>query len=151
MARHKDQLLHIKHGTQAETRMLSATQAVQQIMDWKGFFIIELDTMAMAKRSNSDVNDFVETLIPMNLDPNALRYGASKQRIEDAREDFIANYYHAADNANYIGTKLGIINAYYDWICHSEPARSYSGNYQDRRFSKIMSGNAVNKKLILNA
>ena len=151
MAKHKDQLLHIKHGTQAENRMLSATQAVQQIMDWKFFFTNELSSMAMAKRDSSDLNKFVEDLIPMNLDENALRYGACKQRIEDAREDFIVNYYHAADNANYVGTKLGLINAYYDWLCHSEPARSYGGNYQDRRFSKIMSGDAVNKKLILNA
>lgn len=151
MSRHKDQLLHIKHGTHAENRMLSATQAVQQIMDWKGFFTDELDSMAVAKRSQTEVNDFIENLLPMSLDPNSVRYASSKQRIEEAREDFFYNYYLASDNANYVGTKLGIINAYYDWICHSEPGKNMPGSYQDRRFSSIMSGNAVKSKLILEA
>lgn len=151
MAKHKDQLLHVKHGTNAHERMLSATQAVQQIMSYQGDFLGTLDKMALAKRDASQVDKFIEELFPLCADPNAPRFVTSKERVEELRQDFMDNYYHAADNANYLGTKLGLINAYYDWICHSDPGKMMSGSYQDRRFSRIMSGDAVKSKLILNA
>ena len=60
------------------------------------------------------------------------------------------DYYHAPDNWSYEGTRLGIVNAYYDWITHAEPSRMGS-NWYDSNLDKLMTGQKVNAKLLASA
>ncbi len=44
-----------------------------------------------------------------------------------------------------------MLNAYYDWVSHSDPTKMLPGSYEQRRFSNLMLGTAVKPKLIRNA
>lgn len=145
-----DTMLNIKHGRLANTRMLSATQAASNIINFENDFCKELSECAMAKRSVNNVESFIESMFPYG-DPNRPQFNTSKEKVDILRDRFMNDYYLAADNANYVGTRLGILNAYFDWISHSEPTRMMQGRYQDRRFSNLMSGTAIKSKLIKEA
>lgn len=54
------------------------------------------------------------------------------QRIEEDRERFIQAL-NADDNANFVKTKWGMVNAYSDFITHQEPSRKSEG-WQENRF-----------------
>jgi hypothetical protein len=74
----------------------------------------------------------------------------TNERIEMMRREFVSVYYMAADNLRYVGTRLGLLNAYYDWTSHARPVRA-SANYEDIRFSNLLSGSGVSRKLIESA
>ena len=84
------------------------------------------------------------------MTPEHPRAAAANVRIREQRKDFLENYYDAPDNVKYHGTKLGIVNAYYDWITHHRPTRA-SSNFEEVRFGNLMNGTGVNRRLIASA
>lgn len=141
-----DTMLLIKHGRFASDRILSASKASSLLLDYQADFVSVLD--ASANTTRTSVTEFTERLLPLVPETaDHPRAKFSNERIEAQREEFIRDYYHAADNAKYEGTRLGILNAYYDWITHHVPVRA-SESFSEIRFGNLMSGTAVNRKLI---
>jgi phage/plasmid-like protein (TIGR03299 family) len=146
-----DNVLRIKHGTFANDRIESARDATAMLLEYNDSFVNELDKMAMEKRSWKDVDDWIAKLFPeVPVDDLHPRAAASNARIAEMRTVFLNEFYQAEDNLNYLGTKLGIINAYYDWLSHGLPSRARTG-YEERRFDNMMLGKAVDAKLITAA
>jgi hypothetical protein len=146
-----DTVLMIKHGRFAADRILSASKASSLLLDYRSDFLGELKEDSLIKRDSDDVQSFIEHMLPLvPVTPERPRAKMSNDRIIAQREEFFNDYYLAADNLRYEGTRLGILNAYYDWITHHVPART-SGNYDDVKFSNLLNGTAVSNKLIENA
>ena len=143
-----DSVLTIKHGRFAAERIISASKASTLLLDYQEDFKNEVIGCESIERSGAMVHRFVEKMLPLvPVDAAHPRAKQSNERIENQRKDFIENYYKAEDNEKYWGTKLGIINAYYDWTTHHVPDRA-SANFSDIRFSNLMSGTAINRRLI---
>lgn len=152
LMKNSDTVLSIKHGRLAGHRMMAATRVSGLLMGYTSDFVRTLDSAAMTKRSQHDVDEWVEQMFPLvPVDAEHPRAETSNKRIEYVREKFLDEYYDAPDNQMYKGTKLGLLNAYFDWVSHSDPSKSSPGSYAQRRFSNLMLGTAVKPKLIAQA
>lgn len=143
-----DTVVSIKHGRFAPDRVLSVTRANEFLTDYQGNLINALTDCEHSYVNQSDVDGFVERMfpfVPVTLaNPRAAQ---TNGRIALMRNDFIEDYYHAPDNWSYEGTKLGLVNAYYDWITHATPSKM--GNfYWDGNLDKLMTGQKVDVKLL---
>ena len=146
-----DTVVSIKHGKFAPDRVLSVTRANEFLIDYQGDFLDRLFDYEHERRSQQDVDNFVEAMFPfVPVTPANPRAKQSNERIAAMRKDFVEDYYHAPDNWSYEGTKLGIVNAYYDWITHAQPARM-GGNWYDTNLDKLMTGQKVSAKLLASA
>lgn len=146
-----DAMLVIKHGRFAEDRILSATSASIALMDYQVEFVDTLCHDYNSERTSDDVRLFTERMLPMTPEtPEHPHAKFTNERVELQRHEFIDDYYHAPDNERYVGTRLGILNAYYDWITHHTPSRATS-TFEDNRFGNLMNGNGISKKLMLKA
>ena len=74
-----------------------------------------------------------------------------KTKADQARKEFVDSYYDASDNVVHHGTAFGFVNAYYDWLSHRPQTRNMNGNWADRRFQGIVSGDDVNVSLLKEA
>lgn len=143
-----DTVLVIKHGRFASNRIMSASKASSILLDYQENFNRQLLVDANKPRSYDDVEIFVEKMLPLvPVTPEHPRAKLSNERIEYQREEFVRSYYNAPDNADYIGTRLGILNAYYDWVTHHEPMRT-TKTFESARFGNLLNGTAVSNKLL---
>jgi len=146
-----DTMLVIKHGRFAADRIMSATSASIALTDYTVEFVDTLERDSELKRDPGDVESFVERMLPLTPEtPDHPRAKFTNERVEHQRNEFINDYYLAPDNSRYVGTRLGILNAYYDWISHHVPMRT-SDSFEDIRFGNMLSGTAVSNKLIMSA
>lgn len=147
-----DTALLIKHGRFAADRILSASKAATLLLDYQEDFVDELDDAYHDDlRGPGDAYRFAEKMMPFTpVDAAHPRAKQTNERIEMMRREFVSGYYMAADNLRYVGTRLGLLNAYYDWTTHARPVRA-SANYEDIRFSNLLSGSGVSRKLIESA
>ncbi len=146
-----DTALLIKHGRFAEDRILSASAASSLLLDYRTDFESMLMVDYTNPRDASEVDEFVERMLPLvPVTPERPRAKFTNERIMAQREEFIQDYYYAPDNEKYEGTKLGILNAYYDWITHYVPTRASSG-FTDMRLGRLLNGESAKRKLIESA
>lgn len=146
-----DTALLIKHGRFAEDRILSASAASSLLLDYRSDFEDMLMVDYTNPRDASEVDEFVERMLPLvPVTPERPRAKFTNERIMAQREEFIQDYYYAPDNEKYEGTKLGILNAYYDWITHHVPTRA-SSNFVDMRLGRLLNGESAKRKLIESA
>lgn len=151
LMRRGDTALLIKHGRFASDRILSASKASSLLLDYKEDFTSELSSCWNEERTLSDAEHFIDAMFPLvPVGPKHPRAKTSNERIKEMREEFFHDYYHAPDNADYVGTKLGLVNAYYDWTTHHVPVRA-SSSFEDIRLGNLMSGTAISRKLIEEA
>jgi hypothetical protein len=146
-----DTALLIKHGRLARDRVLSATSASTLLLDYQSNFIDELMFDSHQTRTQTQVEAFSELLLPLVPEDKAHpRAKFTNDRVRRQREEFVNDYYHAEDNWAYEGSRLGILNAYYDWVTHHVPTKT-SANYDQLRFGNLLNGTAVSNKLLANA
>lgn len=134
-----------RHAGNAEQRVMNAAAIARCIADYEQDFNKKLDRLALHP---ANVGAFLDALFPFTLKEDAPRYMTSKIANEQAREDFVANYYNVDDNANFIGTSLGLVNAYYDFLSHRPEMRKASKSWDDIRLSGLMSGTMVQSKVM---
>ena len=146
-----DHVFSAKHSSLSAARITSAKAAVGALTGYTEHFNHLLSTAVHMTRTSTDVEKFVARMFPMTPeDKYHPRAKFTNERVEQQRELFLSDYYGAPDNEEYLGTKLGLINAYYDWVSHSDPRRMMAG-FEDRRLSNLMSGTAIDVKLIESA
>ena len=151
MRKKDDTVLIIKHGKFAQNRIMSASKASSILLDYQENFNRQLLADANQERTLNDVMAFTEKMLPLvPVTPEHPRAKLSNERIEYQRDEFIRSYYNAPDNTDYIGTRLGILNAYYDWVTHHEPLRA-TKTFESARFGNLVNGTVINNKLIASA
>ena len=144
-----DTVLSIKHGRLAGRRMAAATEVNDLMADYIAGFNGSVRAALATPRSVTEVDAFVEAMFPyVPVDAKHPKAEQSNDRIRQSRRMFLDDYYDADDNQDYKGTSFGLLNAYYDWVSHSEPSRMAAGSYADRRLGNLMLGTAVDRKLL---
>lgn len=146
-----DTAMLIKHGKFAADRIISVNAANTLLVNYRETFQEALTDSYSTYRFPSELDNFTVKMFPFT--PEDSKHPRAKQtneRIKDLREEFVNDYYYASDNVKYRDSKLGIINAYYDWITHHVPMRVCS-NFEDTRLGNLMNGTAVNTKLLKGA
>lgn len=143
-----DTALLIKHGKFAADRILSVSAAATLLFDYRNEMNDELCLNAGTVRGYGRVEEFVNKMFPkVEETPNRPRAKFTNERIDALRQHFIEDYYYAPDNLVYEGSRLGILNAYYDWVTHHVPTRA-SAFYDELQFGRMLNGEAVNRKLL---
>jgi hypothetical protein len=146
-----DTALLIKHGRLARDRILTAKAAGTLLLDYESEFRARLECDAHDERTPYDVTHFTELLLPfVPVDKAHPRATFTNDRIRRQRDEFLNDYYHATDNWAYEGSRLGILNAYFDWVSHHVPTK-VGKNYEQLRFSNLVNGTAVSNRLLANA
>lgn len=139
-----ENVIKVKHGFNVHSRLLEANDCITFTTN----FMTGLDENI--KRLNTisfDPMVGVEILFP-TPDKNSLRYETSKIRVEEERDNFIDKYYLASDNQDFMDTSYGFLNAYFDYLSHRPAARETGVDWSERRLTGLMSGVALNTKLL---
>lgn len=147
---HEDMVMHIKHGSLANERIWSVSEASDIIMDYQHKFMANLQEKLVTKRTTYQVKEFIAKMFPyVPADNNHPRHEATNERVDQLRTNFFNSYYMADDNYDYLNTKLGVINAYFDWTTHHESLRGEVN--QDARLGGLLTGKDISTKLLLAA
>lgn len=141
-----DNVLSIKHGLLAENRIENALAACSVLSEYQTKFIGKLDQAATRHIDSSFVDSFVLDLFP-DPDKESKQYKTSLAKVEEQRDIFLNTCYHAPDNANFTGTAMGLLNAYYDYLTHRESVRA-NKDWEERRLVGMMTGDDVKPKLL---
>ena len=142
----KDQVFLAKHTDTANERVkrIASTGGV----DKKVLLFQEFVERSQGKAlTRNKLDHLVELLFPLPK-PGGPRELTFVGKAKQSRQDFIDRYFDAPDNRKYRDCAFGFINAYFDYISHRE--RNTAG-WEGKRLSGIVSGDAVNTKLIKEA
>lgn len=144
LMRGNENMVRIKHGSNSEERMLSANDNMKVAGDMIAKF--EDDAHRLANKE-FDAYDMLPVLFP---DPDRKNHNwqLSMQRVEAMRDTFISEYYMVPDNAKYRDTAFGFLNAYFDYLSHRPESRGNPDDWEQRRFSGLLSGKDVSRKVI---
>ena len=141
----KDTIFTARHNGLANNRIETVIDVLHASINYTNSFEDRLEASYKSKANDAYTTKFIEKLFPYK-DQN-LMTERMKLDIDTQRELFISQYFNAEDNLKYHGTKLGLINAYYDWVTHASPQRM-TMNFDSRRLAGLISGEAIDKKLL---
>ena len=141
----KDTIFTVRHNGLANNRITSASDAIDVSLTYANSFKERVKSLYDIEADAVYTSKFVEKLFPYK--EQTVMTERMKLDIDAQRELFISQYFNAEDNLKYHGTKLGLINAYYDWVTHASPQRM-TMNFDSRRLAGLISGEAIDKKLI---
>lgn len=142
-----ENVLRFRHGSHVEERMGMAKQAAGNVLAYMDAFKLQLEKAYDHKLNAYDINKLIELLFPYPK-PGGKQEATSREKVDLLREDFHAKYYLAEDNANFLGTGMGFINAYYDYLSHRTPTKNMQSSWADRRLSGLVSGNDVKQAVL---
>lgn len=143
-----ENMLNIKHGCQIDQRFKLAQDCNSMVMRYMGKFN---DMVEGACLTDVDIDKMIELMFPYKKATTVELQPRMDALVEETREMFHDVYYKAPDNQDYWGTAFGFINAYYDWMSHRPQTRGDSAKWEQRRFTGLLSGNDINRKLINTA
>ena len=141
----KDTIFTARHNGLANNRIETVIDVLHASINYTNSFEDRLEASYKSKANDAYTTKFIEKLFPYK-DQN-LMTERMKLDIDTQRELFISQYFNTEDNLKYHGTKLGLINAYYDWVTHASPQRM-TMNFDSRRLAGLISGEAIDKKLL---
>ena len=139
-----ENMLHIKHGSQINNRL----EESQRLLASAAEYNIELQkVLGVAARTKLDPWPLVEELFPYPK-VKGPKYQTSCVNVDEMREAFMNKYYMVSDNAKFEGTGMGFLNAYFDYLSHRPEPRGDASAWRQSRFSGLLSGQNVQRKLI---
>lgn len=112
------------------------------------------DTLELAQRYMSSLNEYAERIVDIRVDEEALEIALGKvfpqkenatpreKAVEQKKHDDFMVCYFAPDIAKFRGTAWGAVNAMTDMVAHMEPARM-TRNYQENNMKRIIDGHSV--------
>lgn len=137
-----DNVMRFRHGSRVEERMSMMKHAASNVIAYMDAFKLQLENAYNYKLGKYDIETLIGLLFPYPK-PGGKYENTSREKVDALREDFHAKYYLAEDNTNFLGTGMGFINAYYDYLSHREPTKNMQGAWADRRLSGLVSGNDI--------
>lgn len=146
-----DHLLHIRHGSLAESRLALAKNATAQVLSFERSFSLTLENANMHSLPIADVEKILVPMLFPYPKQGTPREMTSRAKVDEMREEFMDKYYDAQDNRKFHGRTMGFINAYYDYLSHRNPTKMMPGSWADRRLSGLVSGNSVKTSVIKKA
>ena len=142
-----DSILRLTHKTNAEDRLRAASASVGLVNSYINGFEDGIEKAVNKQLTQSMTDEIIEMLFPYPK-PGGAYEVTYRAKVDRQREEFSEEYMKAGDNLKYIGTGMGVINAYFDWLSHHDPVKNMGGSWDHRRLSGLVSGAAVDKKVI---
>lgn len=146
MGKH-DSMLNVRHLSYAQNKLTAAQTVTQNMLAYSSMFGDSLENLYHTDLPARRLEHVVEMLFPYPK-PGGKREQTSIARVDMQRREFMDVYYDAQDNQKFHGSALGFVNAYYDYLSHRDPGKNMPGSWADRRFSNLVSGDAVNQKVL---
>lgn len=107
--------INIRHTKSIKDRLMAAQQVLVANTEYLTEFQKTAIKMAGEKVTPQDVNSWMDTVLDIN--PEAIT------RKDEEKREALLTAYRASDNANFVGTQWGLINAYADYITHRPMTR----------------------------
>lgn len=145
-----DNLLHIRHMSLAQQRIEEAKFNVDKISGYITCFDEIMEHAMYVTLTKKKQEHLLETAFTYPKNEEAERFQSSKERVDRLREEFCDVYLSANDIRKYAGTASQFIHAWYDYLSHGEQSRRMSGNWDHKRFSRLVSGK-VNTNVVKEA
>lgn len=122
--------VRVRHVANAEEKLEEAREVLKASAEYMGLLQARAEGLALRAVTDADLDRVVGALFPLGGDPtrvNAYR----KFKVDNARAAF-RHAYAAPDNANFVGTAWGVVNAYSDYVTHLTPEGKKSGRFENR-------------------
>jgi len=126
-----DNTVSIRHSRNAEVKMREAQEVLRQTANHMNTLSDMAEKYAVEKITDVQFADILNQFIPLNTEEMTPRQitGAETDRMN------FMTAYNADDNANYRGTKWGVLNAFADFQTHRPSLRQTSKGDENRFMS----------------
>lgn len=123
-----DNTVSIRHSRNAEVKMREAQEVLRQTADHMNTLTTMAEQYATERITDVQFSSILNQFLPINADEMSPRQitGAETDRMS-----FMAAY-NADDNANYRGTKWGVLNAFADYQTHKPNLRQTAKSNENR-------------------
>lgn len=142
-----DNVVRMRHETNVIDRLDTQYDIMGRMNSYCVDFNAKVIKLVDAPMKAGDYQRLLGMLFPYPK-PGGAREQTSIARIESMREEFTRDYYNVADNMHYVGTAFGFLNAYMDWLSHAGNGKRTAGSWQDKRLSKLVSGDLIKHNVI---
>lgn len=121
----------VSHTGNIQDKLDAAQSVLRQINQYVKDYDYECNLLASTKITSGVFNEVIDKFFSDKPEDYS-----SNRRYEKALMDRISfvEAYNQDDNSNFIGTKMGLVNAYSDYLTHYEPSRK-SSDWEIKRFS----------------
>ena len=126
-----DNTINIRHTNTANQKMLEAKEVLRRTAEHLNTFNQFAENMAVEKITDVQFSHLLDNMFPVNEEEMAKR---TITNMEANRMSFMTAY-NAEDNANFRGTKWGLINAFSDYQTHKPNLRSTNKSEENRFMS----------------
>lgn len=126
------------HKGNIQAKLEEARKTLVLAENYMEKFCMEAERLHSKMLYKSDIEAFIEDLLPMPDDA-----GATKERnILSLRENLSNRFYYAPDMKWMENTPWKMLSAVSDFVCHNPPLR-ISDTYKENNFDRILSGHAL--------
>lgn len=143
-----DRIFLAKHTTAANRKLQAIANG--NVIEKKVLAFARVIESYQGKHMTLSQLDSMLTLLfpyPKEGGPREVTFRA---KADEQRQLFKDRYFDAPDNRVHQDTAFGFVNAYFDWLSHRPNTREMQGSWIDRRLSGLVSGNDVNRQLLLD-
>ena len=146
----KDNVVRMRHETNVMDKLDRQYNVAGALVDYNDCFSAQVLKLAEAKMTVDQYTNLLHMLFPYPA-PGGAREQTSIMKIDALREEFTDVYFDAPDNVKWKDCAFGFVNAYYDYLSHAGNTKNMRGSWEDRRLTKLVSGDAVKSNVIREA
>lgn len=129
--------INIRHTSTLESKLHEGREILSNVSEFMKTLNARASMLAGIKMSDSMISRVLDNMFKIKDDMSVRSVNAINAR----KEDFLRAY-NTDDNFNFRGTAWGLVNAYSDYITHSNPTRR-SDNWEENRFMYVTFNNKL--------
>lgn len=131
--KHASNVVKVRHTANANQRMAEAQRIMNEAITYRSGVAQLAEELHSIKLSPISANRIAAELFPYTENDSKLRV----ERAEESRSALLSIYRYDDDLANHRNTGWGMLNAYSDFVTHSEPSR-LTKNWQENKFVSVL-------------
>lgn len=126
-------VVKVRHTANANQRMAEAQRIMHEAINYRSSVNQLAEELHSIKLNPISANRIAAELFPYTENDSKLR----AERAEESRSALLSIYRYDDDLANHRNTGWGMLNAYSDFVTHSEPSR-LTKNWQENKFVSVL-------------
>lgn len=142
-----DNVIRMRHETNIDGKLDRQYDILGKFNEYGIGFNAKVMQLAAAPMDADDYTRLLHMLFPYPK-PGGARELTTIGKIDALREQFTTDYYGASDNVKFHGSVFGFVNAYYDYLSHAGNTKRTRGSWEDKRLSRLVTGDAVDMHLL---
>lgn len=141
--KNSDNTIKIRHTDAAEYKLVEAKRVFREMVGYRKQFQALAEEMQEIKLAKAQTLDVLEKMFPISENDGAAR----ERRMLEARKEVAKIFVQDDDLQNMRKTGWGLLNAYGDYMTHSEPVRK-TENWEESKFTSTTLQKADMNKMI---